>query len=357
MLHFDLNETILVTDPAGGDSLEDCINKAIAKNVFVRRESDPQGIPIWENPDKGPELNTAWKWPTGCLPFYDVYRKQAKRFTSEGNMGASLRGLYNSMLECLRVDSADVVDERLCHDGKHHFVLPAFWHTLHELRKQKRNFRIVLRTFGSDLTDVLAAINAYAERAGWNDLLCDPSDCWEGRYERDTGRFILRNPTTGYKCVSEEEALAVIEGDAFSIKCDKQPGLCRTESEPKRCSIMGISDDYDWWYAHNYAPDSGKPLWITGDEASCSFSTCHHIFFDDNIHNKANDGIVALRFREREGQLFRAIPGKQALREQGKFLVRSPTIRPILKTSWFVEQIVEAERRLATEGVTTREYS
>ena len=30
-----------------------------------------------------------------------------------------------------------------------------------------------------------------------------------------------------------------------------------------------------------YIPESGKPLWISLEE------DVHHIFFDDNIHNKA----------------------------------------------------------------------
>ena len=39
VLHFDVNETIMVGDPAGGDTFEDCLNKMIAKNAFVRARS------------------------------------------------------------------------------------------------------------------------------------------------------------------------------------------------------------------------------------------------------------------------------------------------------------------------------
>ncbi|KAL3822622.1 hypothetical protein ACHAXA_006407 [Cyclostephanos tholiformis] len=38
-LHFDINETILVGDVAGGDTLEDCLNKIIAKCAFVSSSS------------------------------------------------------------------------------------------------------------------------------------------------------------------------------------------------------------------------------------------------------------------------------------------------------------------------------
>jgi hypothetical protein len=35
-LHFDINETILLGDPAGGDSYEDSLNKILAKVAFVK---------------------------------------------------------------------------------------------------------------------------------------------------------------------------------------------------------------------------------------------------------------------------------------------------------------------------------
>ena len=34
VLHFDVNETIMVADPAGGDSFEDVLNKMLAKTAF-----------------------------------------------------------------------------------------------------------------------------------------------------------------------------------------------------------------------------------------------------------------------------------------------------------------------------------
>eukprot|EP00970_Alexandrium_tamarense_P019346 scaffold13929_cov441-Alexandrium_tamarense.AAC.1 len=37
-LHFDVNETILIGDPAGGDTVHECLNKIIAKSAFVSTE-------------------------------------------------------------------------------------------------------------------------------------------------------------------------------------------------------------------------------------------------------------------------------------------------------------------------------
>ena len=43
VLHFDVNETIMVADPAGGDSFEDVLNKMLAK----RRSCDERTAAPW----------------------------------------------------------------------------------------------------------------------------------------------------------------------------------------------------------------------------------------------------------------------------------------------------------------------
>ena len=86
VLHFDVNETIMVADPAGGDSFEDVLNKMLAKTTFVRRKDGGavdaaalgdlewrDGVPLdddggdpeqalwlrWEKPDDG---SRAFRW-------------------------------------------------------------------------------------------------------------------------------------------------------------------------------------------------------------------------------------------------------------------------------------------------------
>ena len=49
-------------------------------------------------------------------------------------------------------------DPRLCHDGAHHFLLPAFFSTLSGLRAEGREFALVIRTFGIDAPKVRDAL-------------------------------------------------------------------------------------------------------------------------------------------------------------------------------------------------------
>ena len=138
VLHFDINETILIGDDAGGDSYEECINKIIAKSAFVQvnhtantstttgtsgtRDSSDQSrryrrstatnttttnaplsqkqrrytskvIPThwWDGSSiqrtvastvTSPILWTQWEWPNHACPYYRTsYRKQCGNFT------------------------------------------------------------------------------------------------------------------------------------------------------------------------------------------------------------------------------------------------------------------------------------
>ena len=166
VLHFDVNETIMVGDPAGGDSFEDCLNKMICKNALVRAKkpgADPlkaqsvselvwwDGTPMLEQgaPAVGehvPPLRGDWVWPDGCVPFYKVkaLKKQTnggRAFTQPGSPGCIYRAQLEELEQALRVPEGARagLDPRLCHDGVHWFLLPSFFHTLHALHAAGRD--------------------------------------------------------------------------------------------------------------------------------------------------------------------------------------------------------------------------
>lgn len=102
VLHFDVNETIVIEDIAGGDTYEDCLNKILAKNAFVRRS--PSSMLWWDGTDiipnrppisakegmreHPPPLYPGWNWPLGCEPYYKVCKSKSKSFTThDGKYG------------------------------------------------------------------------------------------------------------------------------------------------------------------------------------------------------------------------------------------------------------------------------
>mmetsp|Transcript_29794 Transcript_29794/g.43934 ORF Transcript_29794/g.43934 Transcript_29794/m.43934 type:complete len:447 (+) Transcript_29794:124-1464(+) len=420
VLHFDVNETILCDDPAAGDSFEECLNKIICKSAFVKKvhgelpEVWLDGSPIdGEHP---PPLCTTWVWPEGTVPYYhasDAARGQAKTFTEDGSPGAAYRPVFEKLKEALRWPNqkpgqdgeAALPDSRLCRDG-HHFLIPAFFKTICELANRGRSFSIVIRTFGTDINDVAAALQAFSEGAHLSEFVpvvpemslmtSDHADggeqtytVWNGSYDRDTGTFRLHQQG-GESIDNENDLVELLHAPQKNINC------------------VACTDDYEWWKRHGYAPSAGKPVWLDYVERPYDILP---IFFDDNIHNDSEDSIVAVRSKvirvqqkdiyragagktnggspgaesssskgssfhrakirkvqqryldqaedgktsgcsnndsassgSSNGSRFRPLSGAETLLEHGIHLVKVPTIEPILNPMWFIEQIDKCEQ-------------
>jgi len=96
------------------------------------------------------------------------------------------------------------------------------------------------------------------------------------------------------------------------------------------------------------APIAGKPVWIHAANkiGNGGSSRLHHLFFDDNIHNDANDSIVAVR--SRKCGHWRSLSGQETIEMQSKYVVRVPTVAAILQQDWFLQQIAFSEKILTS---------
>ena len=283
-----------------------------------------------------------------------------------------------SITTALQWEPAVPMDETLCRDGLHHFLAPSFFKTLTDLTLSNRSFTVVLRTFGTDLEEVQAAINSFAEgrhpRAS-----CQHPDChvlalpssrmWVGRYgvqdegegererEREgdeggqcsdkkgntpshtsAGNFSLRSMTR----TSGTDTVTVTDTDSTLSEewvTDEEAVLAALELRHLKQGTVACGDHYHWWRQHNYSPWAGKPLWITENDDSV-----HHIFFDDNIHNCANDSIVAVRWRERVGDPFQPLSGEATRAVHGLHTVRVQSCEAYLDEDYFLKRIAECEQ-------------
>ena len=410
VLHFDVNETIMIGDPAGGDTFEDSLNKIICKSAFVLKSSIVAGMPTqWRdgspivcggaaaasqasadsntkesasaNECDAPDLYTGWEWPEGTVPFYRAGRRAkmcAQTFTEAGNPGEAYRPLFHKLEKALRWPKGNMENKcdnelkrksaeppsKLCHDGVHHFLVPAFFRTICELANRGRPFGVVIRTFGTDADRVVDALEAFAEgfhldrfspvvpemsvagnratpgcpqmETNVGDNVAYQSSCWKGSYAKD-GTFHLQSygGTDTSSCrrqsINDEDTIVRI---LYGIPGDISCAVC--------------TDDYDWWRNHGYKPSAGKPLWIDygcmSNPELASRPPYLPIFFDDNIHNDPCDSIVAVRSkalnRDDGGNMkYEPMSGKETLQQQGVHLVRVPTVEPILNQNWFLEQI------------------
>jgi hypothetical protein len=73
----------------------------------------------------------------------DTYRKV---FTEPGAPDEAYLYVYNTMETVLRWprNRKDAPDHRLCHDGKHFTLIPAFFHTISTLAQEGRSFGVVI---------------------------------------------------------------------------------------------------------------------------------------------------------------------------------------------------------------------
>ncbi len=348
ILHFDINETILLGDDAGGDSRHDSLQKMIAKSAFCQLPSSStawedtlQATPThwWDGQPFGqetsiPPLYTGWEWPPGCCPYYRTsYKERSKGFVDHNHDGHIYKPVLDACEEALRKNSAD------------NHILPAFYHTLEHLIGTKEPFRIIFRTFGSDIDDIAQIVTDFAQgrhpdypHIQYSDLELPKERLYQGRWK------CFGSEESGCKETSSDYIYELWNADETNVVASGDAAILDLLS---RHTICGIRDDYPFWKKNGWDPTAGKPVWIPKYDLSTDQKPYkHHLFFDDNIHNLSHDGIACVRRQMNDGT-FCTLDGATMHQEsQGVHLIRVPTIEPVLNPNWFVEQIHLARDRL-----------
>lgn len=213
----------------------------------------------------------------------------------------------------------------------------------------------MLRTFGSDLEKVLAAVGAFAQGrhpehtdfkdpnldvaasgGGWDETKVR---LYRGRYveaEAQETSYNLYRWTT--ETDDHEKSAADLNGEPIARGDEDILSIV----EDTATKIVGIQDDYLHWAKKCYRPTAGKPVWVVDDQ-SIQKDAPFHIMFDDNIHNDPHDSIVAVRYKDAQSPMFRSLKGEEIIQMQGKHLVRVPTIEPIFDRQWFVDKIKQCQ--------------
>ncbi|GMI15055.1 hypothetical protein TrLO_g4124 [Triparma laevis f. longispina] len=332
ILHFDVNETIILEDIAGGDTREMCLNKIIAKSAAVIPDSDSDGDSVGDSftwldgsplndptPQTISSLSTSFLPPhPSALPYYRVksLKKNALNFTTHAH-GSRFRPIYDQLVS--KMNHGTGLPPTLSKDGSTHFILPSFFKTLSTLSKSSQPFNIVIRTFGLDLPEIASSLTAFAKglHPKFPDFLDEEFEVREdqifkGRYVKNEGGKLEWRISNKSGEFSEEEALHHFQTNRITL----------------------VQDDYSHWKSSNYSPQSGKPCWVTktGDSPK-------HIFFDDNIWPDPTDSIVAVRVRETEGDEFVPMSGEEIMGEEGKSIVKVFGVEACLNDDYFLDKI------------------
>jgi hypothetical protein len=186
-------------------------------------------------------------------------------------------------------------------EGRYHLI-PSFFRTLIFLKKQKREFSVVFRTFGKDLKEIVWEFNQFCS---------GQHPCYSGRngtplikFDGSKGTKDLRIRDSSQKGMfyrfSDDLADSKLVCGTFNrmtenfdelkdiLDSDEKYEDCQVLQEPiqifqnmletlKKFSSMAILDDYNNWKENEYSNEVSKLLLI--DQAD--YNT-QHIFFDDN---------------------------------------------------------------------------
>ena len=336
ILHFDINQTLMVSDPAGGVTFEEGLNKALAQSAMVKANDagDWQwhdGSPL--NPDQRapgapcPPLYTkGLPRPDGWVPFGEAFRGQSRTFTTKGP-GVIFRPQYEELWKAMTWDGPP--DPELGPNGMH-FLVPSLFHCLLALHHSGRRFRVVFRTFGTDLPEVRAAFTAFTKGKHPQFPLCPISDT----FKLDRGAWVIRheNAEDSHSAVYLQDTTP--SSTAEALHGGEPIAAFFTSAD----TTLTIQDEYDHWKRHNFLPASGKPVWYTA-----SATEDRHIFFDDNIHYDAKDSIVAVHARASSDAPFRALSGEDTLQYTNVLLVKANLVAAILNPDYFLQKIQETE--------------
>jgi hypothetical protein len=352
VLHFDVNETIMIADPVGGLDLPSTLNVAIAKTAYLGQPGFwHDGSSVAASPP--PPLRYDWDAPRKSS-YQWCHRSNSNTFTESGQVGHAYRSDFEKLHSALQWKHEP---NPIFAPAGFHLVIPAFFHTLCELEKQKRDFVVTIRTFGTDLANVARCLCAFSE-GHHPDFKPGEAGCGltleqlkRFRLQPENARWALLGGGspgdwgTPPRMVRYDRDFSHDKGAESKIQDEikfEAEMVQMIESTP----ILGIRDDYHHWKRNNYVPQAGKPLWLTLDHAR---EEPHHIFFDDNIHKDPNDSVVAVRARRNPDEPYRPLSGEATQALQGSVLVKAHPALAVLDKNYFLNHIISCEAHMAKD--------
>eukprot|EP00347_Sterkiella_histriomuscorum_P008273 403345711 len=240
-------------------------------------------------------------------------------------------------------------------EGKYHLI-PSFFRTLIYLKKAKKEFSIVFRTFGQDLNNVIFEFNkfcngdhpCYSGRGGTPQVKFEGSKntkdlrikerSQKGLYYRDGTEINQSALVTGtLKRTNKDDNIndfysGDIEEGSVNVYRDPIDQYVSILETLKKRSTMAIQDDFEQWQKTSFGNTGGKLLLI--DQAD--YGT-QHIFFDDNA---GEDIDCCIDVRDVINGEF--IPYRKFI---NKYVMKVEPHRAILEPDYFIKLIEQAEQK------------
>ena len=285
----------------------------------------------------------------GGLTIEDEQEEEVKEKDGEGEESEELDPKQRAEMEKKKFEKK--MNATLFGEGKY-FLVPSFFRTLMYLKKQKKEFAVVFRSFGTELDNVVWEYNRFCsgEHPCFNGRNNTPLVKFDGnknskdmRIKDPHQRGVFYRPgdninesimVTGEheRCETMAQLNMVEESDETAVIRDHLEIFQTLIETFKKHGSMSMSEDYAAWRDSGFSNSRAKLLLV--DQAD--YNT-QHIFFDDN----ADDGdecIVDVRD---------IITGDKI--DQSKYMdmyvVKVQPHRAILESEYFIKMIETAEAK------------
>lgn len=353
MLHFDINKTMIMCDPVKGVQCDDMVNSFLSEACYGSW-AETQVVPADVEAKRA--LAGTWRMqrgPTteaepGLITYADLLEDILKldkaelqvmknRFAQAGEPGESVHQKYLDLQDKLRLPDGIALHDAPAAVGLgRYFIIPSFFLLMLSLEAAGRDFRIVFRTFGSDIQDVVKEFNLFCEGV---------HPCFKD-VPTSMRRFALDFARASGTWMRDDAGLHLTLAGAARLDgaaaCAAALSARLFGAEPS--FSLALQDYFPYWRKSGEADDAGKPVFIE----PLTEGSAHIIFFDDNVmRDRAH--IIDVRDAANGEPLPFA-------RTQGVHLVKAEPILAIEDPNYFVKAVAAAEEVLVaawTAGETT----
>ena len=308
------------------------------------------------------------------------YIKLITEFTNPGKPGYKFKSLLDKMIRVLSLPKPICEEYNLLPDDEKKednptdndedekelirkifpsgrmLLIPSFFRMIQELKKNKREFAVVFRTFGHELATVIDEFNLYCRgnhplfngkhgtprirfdgKSKSKDMQIDYHNLgYMARNERETSLVLgtlKRHPENEnieeFHSGSIEEGQVTVYHDFASIYVAMQESLFKSAS-------FAISDDYFYWNSNSEKGEYGKLMLVDENDYSVQ-----HIFFDDNIDLEFSKIVDVRDVVTGEPLSFKKCVNK--------YLFRVDPYRAIVESDYFYKSILACEESRSEE--------
>ncbi|XP_067854680.1 uncharacterized protein si:dkey-32e6.3 isoform X1 [Heptranchias perlo] len=312
IVHLDLNNTVLLSDTVTKQGPRSALSSFLTTVTWGRINQEGK----WEWLSNVPSLNPPCD---GAVSYYSQFGKLLD-FT-ETTDGCLFKKIFTDHLQ--KMEWTDPHDELLSvtgEDGKeYHWILPAFFELIDCLSSQNREFAIVLRTFGTDLSRTLKTmqVTLSGQHPQYQHLQMKhlPLRIAPGKIRCNKKDVVL---TSGSERISTRSGARALYHYFSSLE-----------------GIVGFQDHFDWWARNSYSNQGGKPFWIDPSETGIQ-----HIFIDDNIRLNDADSIVHPQVFVEDGAGTRTVPTSELY---DICLVQTDLLGAICDRRYFIKCVQQCE--------------